>query len=36
MDQFETVTCDVETTMKYVVRGEKATFHPGDRAKNTR
>ena len=28
------VTCDVETTMKYVVRGEKATFHAGDRAKS--
>lgn len=32
MDQ--TVTCDVETTMKYVVRGEKATFNAGDRAKS--
>ena len=30
----ETVTCDVETAMKYVVRGEKATFHAGDRAKS--
>ena len=34
MDHFETITCDVETTMKYVVRGEKATFHAGDRAKS--
>ncbi|AKH43198.1 hypothetical protein FHS61_001101 [Altererythrobacter atlanticus] len=25
---------DVRTAMKYVVRGEKATFHPGDRAKS--
>src|SRR5690606_39048781 len=25
---------DVRTTMKYVVRGEKATFHAGDRAKS--
>lgn len=25
---------DVRTTMKYVMRGEKATFHPGDRAKS--
>lgn len=25
---------DVTTTMKYVVRGEKATFHPGDREKS--
>ena len=30
----EGVTCDVEATMKYVVRGEKATFHAGDRAKS--
>ena len=34
MDHFETITCDVETTMKYVVRGEKATFHPGEREKS--
>jgi hypothetical protein len=34
MNDFETVTCDVETTMKYVVRGEKATFHPGEREKS--
>ena len=25
---------DVRAAMKYVVRGEKATFHPGDRAKS--
>lgn len=30
----ESVVCDVKTTMKYVVRGEKATFHAGDRAKS--
>jgi len=30
----EAIACDVETTMKYVVRGEKATFHAGDRAKS--
>jgi hypothetical protein len=30
----ETIVCDVETTMKYVVRGEKATFHAGDRSKS--
>src|SRR3990170_6963759 len=34
MNQVEQVVCDVETTMKYVVRGEKATFHAGDRAKS--
>ena len=34
MDQAEQIICDVETTMKYVVRGEKATFHAGDRAKS--
>ena len=28
------IVCDVETTMKYVVRGEKATFHAGDRARS--
>ena len=28
------IVCDVATTMKYVVRGEKATFHAGDRAKS--
>jgi hypothetical protein len=34
MHDFETATRDVETTMKYVVRGEKATFRPGDRDKS--
>jgi hypothetical protein len=34
MHNSETATRDVETTMKYVVRGEKATFHPGDRDKS--
>jgi len=34
MSEFETIVCDVETTMKYVVRGEKATFHPGEREKS--
>ena len=34
MNQAEAIVCDVETTMKYVVRGEKATFHAGDRAKS--
>ena len=28
----EAIVCDVTRTMKYVVRGEKATFHAGDRA----
>lgn len=31
MHDLESGTRDVETTMKYVVRGEKATFHPGER-----
>jgi hypothetical protein len=30
----EQVVCDVGATMKYVVRGEKSTFHAGDRAKS--
>lgn len=34
MSETELPVCDVEATMKYVVRGEKATFHPGDRAKS--
>ena len=29
MRDLESAVCDVEATMKYVVRGEKATFHPG-------
>ena len=31
MNEAEAIVCDVQTTMKYVVRGEKATFHAGDR-----
>jgi len=34
MSDPETLVCDVEATMKYVVRGEKATFHPGERDKS--
>ena len=34
VNEAEQIVCDVETTMKYVVRGEKATFHAGDRAKS--
>ena len=34
MNQAEAIVCDVQTTMKYVVRGEKATFHAGDRSKS--
>ncbi len=34
MSEIETVTCDVEATMKYVVRGEKSTFHAGEREKS--
>jgi hypothetical protein len=34
MTEAESIVCDVETTMKYVVRGEKATFHAGDRSKS--
>lgn len=34
MSEVETAVCDVETTMKYVVRGEKSTFHPGERDKS--
>jgi hypothetical protein len=34
MSRSETVVCDVETTMKYVVRGEKSTFHAGEREKS--
>src|SRR5690606_32966773 len=29
VNEAEAIVCDVCTTMKYVVRGEKATFHPG-------
>jgi len=34
MSDPETLVRDVEATMKYVVRGEKATFHPGERDKS--
>lgn len=34
VSEIETVTCDVRTTMKYVVRGEKATFYAGEREKS--
>ncbi|MEO6387271.1 MAG: CmcJ/NvfI family oxidoreductase [Croceibacterium sp.] len=34
MDDTPDIVCDVHTTMKYVVRGEKATFNAGDRAKS--
>src|SRR5688572_22438771 len=34
MNDADQIVRDVETTMKYVVRGEKATFHAGDRAKS--
>ncbi|TIX49044.1 CmcJ/NvfI family oxidoreductase [Alteraurantiacibacter aquimixticola] len=30
----DTVTCDVRTTMNYVVRGEEAIFYAGDREKS--
>lgn len=34
MSEAEEITCDVTATMNYVVRGEKATFHAGDRSKS--
>lgn len=34
MSEAEAISCDVETTMNYVVRGEKATFHAGDRSRS--
>src|SRR5690606_16405913 len=34
MNEAEAIVCDVRATMKYVVRGEKATFHPGEREKS--
>ena len=34
MSEQEALARDVAATMKYVVRGEKATFHPGDREKS--
>ena len=30
----DSVICDVETTMKYVVRGEEAVFYAGEREKS--
>ena len=30
----DSVICDVETTMKYVVRGEDAVFYAGEREKS--
>ncbi|MBS1239999.1 MAG: hypothetical protein H6R45_705 [Proteobacteria bacterium] len=34
MSEAQTIVCDVDATMNYVVRGEKATFHAGDRSKS--
>lgn len=34
MTETQGVTCDVEATMKYVVRGEKAVFYAGNRDKS--
>jgi hypothetical protein len=34
MLESDEIVCDVTATMKYVVRGEKATFHAGDRSKS--
>lgn len=34
MSETQATTRDVQTMMRYVVRGEKATFHPGDRTKS--
>lgn len=34
MNEAPDVVCDVRTVMNYVVRGETARFHPGDRAKS--
>ena len=34
MSEAQARSRDVRTAMKYVVRGEKATFHPGDRARS--
>ena len=34
MSEGNQAACDVTATMKYVMRGEKATFHPGDRTKS--
>ena len=34
MSEADALVCDVTATMKYVVRGEKATFHPGQRERS--
>ncbi|WAT17090.1 CmcJ/NvfI family oxidoreductase [Aurantiacibacter sp. MUD11] len=34
MSDTDTITCDVEATIRYVVRGEKATFYAGERDKS--
>ena len=34
MNEAEIIACDVDAAITYVVRGEKATFHPGDREKS--
>jgi len=34
VSEAQTIVCDVDATMNYVVRGEKATFHAGDRSKS--
>lgn len=34
VDEADTLVCDVTATMKYVVRGEKATFYAGDRERS--
>lgn len=34
MPDSDRITCDVAATIRYVVRGEKATFHAGDREKS--
>ena len=34
MTESDAIVCDVQTTIKYVVRGEKATFHAGEREKS--
>jgi hypothetical protein len=34
MSDTEVLACDVRTQIKYVVRGEKATFYAGDRERS--
>jgi hypothetical protein len=34
VSEAESVVCDVATRIKYVVRGEKATFYPGERERS--